>query len=490
MVAGAKRGLKGLVCSMRGGAGLPRMLLPTATLLCLALAGLAVYWPVLDDFFVLDDFIWLQAASNPSADDFFRDAFSFPTGTLFDAPTPFWRPLVDTYFYVTWRIFGDEPLPYHLLNLAIHVAVAGLTGLLARTLMKSALVGVATALVFLTLPAYDFAVTWISSVTELLAAMLYMLAVVLYATSRRTADRRLYVAALGAFGLALLTKESAVTIPVALLIVALATNFSEKEKALVGLGRDLAPFGLLALAYFAFLFSEEYGPSADEGLYRFGWHVFDNLWDYLKALTLPVSPDRGVWVETLRPFTAAGFLVICVLMAIRRDAIASALAVWVFVALLPYSFFSVGIGARYIYLASIPFSMLVVYIGWLVTRSLDAMIGRRSTTIAVILLAAVVVLSAVETRHRQDLISGQAEVYRQLYQEVPTLCGELPPRATIYVLNPPHLDPSRVSSPMALNLEYDDVFVGLQRDGTLPALAGFVQDRCVVRYVDGRYVLE
>ena len=456
----------------------------------LALIGLAVYWPVLDDFFALDDFIWLQSASNPSPGDYFKDAFSFPLGTLFDAPTPFWRPLVDTYFFVAWRTWEDNPVPYHAVNLGLHLVTAALVGVLAKELTKTNLIAAAVAVLFLVFPAYDFAVTWISSVTELLATTFYMLTLVLFLRHQQTGRPILFALALASFLLALLSKESSVTAPLVMLLLALSIGSPTSRQEIVRIGRKVSPFFLLGAAYFLFLFWQEYRSSADAGFYRFGWHVLENVWSYLKVLTLPVSPDRGDWVEALRPWTAAAFLAGSILLFVRREVLGVALVMWVFLALLPYSFFPAGIESRYTYLASIPFTLLITYLAWMaIRRTPEGAVRQAAAAIFLTLFAMVVVLAAFETRKNQAWITDQAAAYHDVYLDVPELCGSVAPQGNIYILNPGHFDLFGVSSRMMLNLHYEDVFVDLRPDGTLPELTVFAEEVCVVRFVDGRYRL-
>jgi hypothetical protein len=91
-----------------------------------------------------------------------------------------------------------------------------------------------------------------------------------------------------------------------------------------------------------------------------------------------------------------------------------------------------------------------------------------------------------ETRGRQDALSFQGEAYRQVYQEVPALCGALPPDSNVYMVYDPAYDLFDTSLRMALNLTYERVSV--YRSG--PAdLVAFVPNVCVVDYVGGRFVL-
>lgn len=454
----------------------------------LAVVGVAIYWPILGDFFALDDYIWLHAAKNPDAAVFFRQAFSFPAGSLIDVPTPFWRPMVDTYFFVAWRIFGLDPLPYHITNLVLHICVALLAAVFVRQLTASSLAAISTGLIFVAMPTFDFAVTWISSVTELLAAFLYLLTLVAYTAYHGRGGRWMYAGALVAFLLALLTKESAATVPIVLAgIIVLAKPPLSREEVLQRM-REMAPFVMLTLAYFIFLYVQEYRSGVDAGTYRFGWHAFGNYWDYLQWMTLPVSDDPASGVEAARPFTAGGFLVLGVAAIVLRMKVAGLAFLWTLLALMPYSFFPAGIEYRYTYLASIPF--VIFPIGLVHAASTRIAIRSRTYPIramATVATAMLVVFFAIEARGRQEWISYQAAAYSELFEQVPVICGELPEGSFIYILSAPLRDLYGVSTGMALNLYYDDVFVNRPLEGKTPELAVFIRHKCTVRYVDGGY---
>jgi hypothetical protein len=439
---------------------------------------------------MLDDFIWLQAASHADAAGFFKDAFSFPPGSAFDASTPFWRPLVDTYFFAGWRVFGLEPLPYHVLNVLLHGAVASLLAVLVWQLTSSRIVAWLGGLLFVVLPTYDFAVTWVSSATELFGALFYLLTMVLYAGHLRGwGGRWCYWAALGALFLALLSKESAVTIPVALAGLVVAVDIPRSPDAVLRRAREFAPFAVLTAAYFIFLYFEEYQGGADDGLYQFGGHFMENMWDYLKWMTLPLDDDWASWVETARPFTAAAFLAIGVAAVALRNVRLAFAFLWTLLALPPYAFFEAGIEFRYTYLASVPFTIfLMLLINEAVVR-LRPRVHEYPAALpsgAAVLLVLAAFL-ATHARDRQEALSVQAQAYHGFYKEVPAVCGGLPAGAHIFIISGGLADPFGVSTRMALNLRYDNVNVGL---GPLPELAPFIEDKCVVEYdyQAGQYV--
>jgi hypothetical protein len=454
----------------------------------LSIAAFVLYWPTLDDFFALDDFIWLKQASNPSAADYLRRAFTFPPAGYFDPQTPFWRPLIDVYFFVAWRVFDEEPVAYHIVNVALHGAIAALLAALVWQLTQSWLKAFLAALLFTVLPTYDIAVTWISSATELFGAFFYLLMLVLFGAYLRGGARRswCYGTAAGALLFALLSKESAISAPAALagLTAVLAPPRSARDVA--ARVRELAPFFALGIAYFVFLYVQEYRASTDGGSYKFGWHARTHLWDYLKWLALPILDERLSWVEGARPYAASAFLTLgSASIALRSPRAVFAFG-WTLAALLPYAFFVQGIEYRYSYLACIPFAMFLVVLVSDAAARLPFRLSAPAPVAATALVLALCVFSAIEARDRQGALSLEAEAYRQVYEDVPALCGELPPDSSIYMIYDPAFDLFQTSTRMALNLTYERVSVYRTAPDDLVA---FRPNVCVVDYVGGHFVL-
>jgi len=93
------------------------------------------------------------------------------------------------------------------------------------------------------------------------------------------------------------------------------------------------------------------------------------------------------------------------------------------------------------------------------------------------------VLLARETRERQMWLHQQSQAYRQVFTEVPGLCGTLPDGGRIAVVGGPMLDLFGDSTRMAINLRYPRARVQrLDRpDDTIGAAA------CAVWYREGGY---
>lgn len=87
------------------------------------------------------------------------------------APAPFtrdfWRPLAFIWFELLQPLAGGNPLPYHLLVLAGHLAAVVLTWLVAARIDERRAVRAIAAGIVAVYPGTYQAVTWISSVNSI-----------------------------------------------------------------------------------------------------------------------------------------------------------------------------------------------------------------------------------------------------------------------------------------------------------------------------------
>jgi hypothetical protein len=293
-----------------------------------------------------------------------------------------------------------------------------------------------------------------------------------------------YAGALASMSLALLAKQSSITIPAMLVILALLQTSPRDWRQRLRAGRIVLPFVVVVLAYGLFLFQHDYRTSAESGMYQVGPHALSNIWDYLLRLTWPfVTP--GYHVDSAASAIAA-FLVVgvgCLALVLRRPLLSFAF-LWIVIALLPYSFFPAGTESRYLYLAAAPFTLLVV-LAVRETLSLIRSAPWRMVAGGAVLLAVapLCMLLALETRERQAWIHQQSQAYHQFFTEVPLLCGALPDGGRIAVVGGPMLDLFGESTRMALNLRYPRV----QVERLHQPVAALATVSCAVWYQEGEY---
>ncbi len=134
------------------------------------------------------------------------------------------RPLLKLSYTLNW-ISGWGVAGFHLVNLSIHLANAWLVYRLAQEFVTARALGerlrhvpLLTAMLFTVHPIHTEAVTYISGRSSSLMALFYLGAVLAYAVGRKAqSPLRLHVATPMLFAAALAVKETAVTLPLALL---------------------------------------------------------------------------------------------------------------------------------------------------------------------------------------------------------------------------------------------------------------------------------
>jgi len=201
--------------SVRGAQGRTRALVAGAALVVLTLAA---HSPSLRNGFIWDDTEWV--VNNVEL----RTLTGLTNIWLHPSTVQQYYPLVLTSFWVDYQLWGLTPLPYHLINLVAH-AIGAL--LLWQCLSWLGLGGAwLAALVFAVHPIQVESVAWVTERKNVMcgafvfAACLCMLRVLLPATqAQRPFDRRMYVAGVLLFILAMLSKTVACSLGAVLLLL-------------------------------------------------------------------------------------------------------------------------------------------------------------------------------------------------------------------------------------------------------------------------------
>jgi hypothetical protein len=159
---------------------------------------LVIYFPIVGQGFVADDFGWIRAA-RPSIGEATMNAFSQTTG--------FYRPLVSVSFAVNHEMSGLNPRPYGLTNLVLLLGCAALVWWLATLTGLPPEFGLFAAALFAFNPhGVDMAVLWVSGRTGLLLTVFSLAAAVTFLMRRPALSAGLAFCAL-------LSKEEAVALP-------------------------------------------------------------------------------------------------------------------------------------------------------------------------------------------------------------------------------------------------------------------------------------
>jgi Flp pilus assembly protein TadD len=235
-------------------------------------------------------------------------------------------PLVHSAFWLEHKLWGDRPLPYHLVNIFLHAISAVI---LLRILRRLRVPGAWLAAgLFALHPVQVETVAWISELKNTLSGAFFLSAALLYIRFDETRRRSFYFLALALFVLGLFCKSVIATLPAALLIV------FWWQRGKLSLKRDswpLLPFFIVGMAAGSFTAWVERTYIGAQGV-EFNFSLIERcliagraFWFYLSKLFWPrdlifIYPrwqvSQTVWWQYLFPFAA--LLLLVLLWAWRR----------------------------------------------------------------------------------------------------------------------------------------------------------------------------
>jgi protein O-mannosyl-transferase len=141
----------------------------------------------------------------------------------------YYRPVFLLFLLVNYKIFGPYPAGWHLVSVAAHVAVTFLVYRLAWRLLRDRKTALVAALVFGLTPVHIESVAWVSGVTDPLLALFLLPSFLWYLNARQPGNHRRWwlAGSLAFYGLAMLSKETALILP--MLILAFEWLWQKKE---------------------------------------------------------------------------------------------------------------------------------------------------------------------------------------------------------------------------------------------------------------------
>jgi len=253
----------------------------------LLIAGIMIWvWsPILDVFFYADDFLYLLGAQTPGV----LRSFFMPGGTDL---VWVYRPLASFgYYWIIRSLFGLNPNAFHLTTLAVHLLNATLVAWLMSRLGCSRLTSLFISLIYAAHISH-----WHGLVTttfqEVLAAFLFFsaLAAFLRTQSSLGGENSMPTLALACFGAALLSKETAFSLPLLLTWLEIVhPSPSPPTSPLWVRFRWILPFYLVAGVYSMILYLTGSFPHGENYALGLDLSVFQRLKQYFwYALEPPV----------------------------------------------------------------------------------------------------------------------------------------------------------------------------------------------------------
>jgi tetratricopeptide (TPR) repeat protein len=299
-------------------------------------------------------------------------------------PSNFYRPAFLLWLRINHALFGLHPGWWHLTTILLHLLVTLLVFLLANRIGLNEWCAAVAALIFGIHPVHLEAVAWISGVTEPLLAIGFIASLLAYLKWRSQSSQAWpwIVASLMLFAIGLLTKETAIILPVFIMAWEIVFpssrgtpgKFSLRTSASRVL-RPAIPFILIAALYLAVRkivlgeISHAFTPLPLKTLLLTAPSL---LWFYLKHLCWPFGQSAFydqpyVSTSTVKGFLAPAAMLVLVLALLTRIAHRSRpvtfAGLWLLLPILPVlnlRVFAEGDIAhdRYLYLPSVGFAVL------------------------------------------------------------------------------------------------------------------------------------
>ena len=171
------------------------------------------YFPALSGEFIWDDVLFSEEKTIHDWSSLW-DIWFAPSEIAGEGH--YW-PITYTTFWLEHKLFGLNPLGYHIVNCTLYfINVVLIWRLLLRLEVPGAW---AISMIFTVHPLHVESVAWLIERKDLLSALFYLGAVHVWLRFRESSSLKTYALALGLYALGMLSKSIAVTLPAALLVL-------------------------------------------------------------------------------------------------------------------------------------------------------------------------------------------------------------------------------------------------------------------------------
>ncbi len=405
----------------------------------IAVVSFVVYFNALKNNFVYDDNY--QILANPWITDpkYLYDIWTKNNLAFNGAQSNYYRPMMHTIYMFSYKLFGENPEGYHLINIIFHSGVSILVFFTIKKLLEnfgrtnSLLPSFLAALLFAVHPIHTEAVDGIAMVTEVAFCFFYLCSFYLYIKSKETVNKlnTLYIISIATYFISCFFKEPALTLPLILVAYDLIEKKGMPDR------RDLiryAPFIVAATIYLALRYNALGGVAPSEGpvkvgTYYFLINVFPLFAMYIEKLVLPFSlnswhyfiPITTFWslYGIVSLFLTLAFIFLLVLKARRASPVAIGL-LFVLVPLMPslyipglqqgifYSF-----AERYLYAPSFGFVLIMAFY---IERLLD---NPKKKNLAILSVCVMVGFFTLGTVNRNPAWANDVTIFSDSVKKSP-----------------------------------------------------------------------
>lgn len=424
---------------------------------------------------------------------------------IFAVLTASYRPLRDVSLMFDFAIWGEGPFGFHLTNILIHTANATLVFVLVRRLTGVVLTAAFAALIFAAHPLQPDAVTYISGRRDVLFTLFYLASFYCYLNYRRNRSLIYITLFLVCWGLSLMSKEMAASLPAFIFVWAFCELWGERSgswprrtwQALSGaFMRDKWLYIALALAVPAYAYYMVFIKGSSTrvqitGVTYWGGSVFSNMltaikvhgW-YLKQLVFPTPVvqylgafgiatnllDWHVILSILAVLAAlvAGFILL------KRDRLMSFAILSYFVLLLPVSQIIPHhelLADHYLYLPMMSFGLFTALLLQKIAARSD-----RAKKLAYGFAGAAVIVLAVMTVIRNRDWKDEFTLWQANYKEEPNSIRAVGNLAAMYASRNQNKAVELYRRSLEIDPTYGPAYIGLATLLQAKDKAGEVED--------------
>lgn len=440
--------------------------LATSSWLWLGITGmltLVLYGPIFDDWFQKDDFFFLRAARFTNPIEYVREAIAFTGHERHeflvdlmrdqDIALPFlaYRPLYFLSLEGMYLAFGENPMGYHVVSVAVHLANAYLVWRIATRLVPGRLGPHIAALIFALHPTYVETVAWISDIGTPLAIFTVLLSLLFFTKSLERDPPHIgwYVSSYYLFGASVFFHQETISwVAVFAAYFLLVTPRARSRMLKPETWAFLVPFLLLAGGSYALQVWLLSDTPINAGTFHIGTHMLTHFKN-LSSLALFPDVHGSSTVHFIAFVSLLGAMAGLVVLAYLRKRTLKPphaelfVIVWFLAALAPLLtpdgllWSNLSSISRKLYVAGPPLAILLVMVGMAIADAMPRRMLPAVGSLAALLLIPVLILSidrGADTREQFAVTALRSERFIASLQETyPTL----PQGSTLYVLNAP-----------------------------------------------------
>ena len=448
------------------------------TALCLCLLVFALFGGTIRHSFNSDDYLAIYHATRDftaTAADAFTE-FGRPSWGLY------YRPIIKFFFEILARLFGLRAGGYHMVSLLCYAVLCFEVYIIALLLTGKWPASAAAAILFMTSGSHGEALFWISSLNGVVENIITLAALIFFILWRQKNRGGSYALSLVLFVLALLTKESAISLPI---IIALydfllggEVRLSESIKRTTRSCWPFAAAGLLFILLRAIVMRQAHLPPP---LVTFQWRmILVGPWYSILMTLSPIDWTRVLqWFDAATGTRAVLYLVIATVLSaltvvplmLKRYRVAF-LVLWIMAAAAPLFALGLAPSERHIVIGSAGAAILLSVVFFRLSEE----IIRKSEAMAVALGCMLAITFAVPScaflKQRQSAWKHASVISNDVIKKTMDAYPHPVEDTTFFFLNvPDSIDGALVfrfeNMRLALRLYYGDESIDAVRIVTL-----------------------